>query len=91
MEDDYSTELGKDGSLVLVSMELKHAGIYTFTVSNSVSSVEGCTKLVVNTEDEEHASVPRVESNPVTREKFGSTCLAFMLTATVPSLDNFRY
>ena len=70
VEDDYSTELGKDGSLVLVSVEMKHAGTYTFTVSNRVGSVKGCTKLVVHTEDEEHASAPRVESNPVTREKF---------------------
>ena len=61
MEDDYSTELGKDGSLVLMSAEIKHAGIYTFTVSNKVGSVKGCTKLVVHTEDEEHASAPRVE------------------------------
>ena len=71
MEDDYSTEFGKDGSLVLVSVEMKHAGTYTFSVSNRVGSVKGCTKLVVHTEDEEHASVPRVESNPVSREKFG--------------------
>ena len=70
MEDDYSTELGKDGSLVLVSVELKHAGTYTFTVSNRVGSVEGCTKLVVHTEDEECTSVPRVESNPAARENF---------------------
>ena len=48
MEDDYSTELGKNGSLVLVSVEMKHAGTYTFTVSNRVSSVEGFTKLVVH-------------------------------------------
>ena len=71
VEDDYSTELGKDGSLVLVSAEIKHAGAYTFSVSNMVGSVEGCTKLVVHTEDEECGSVPRVESNPVAREKFG--------------------
>ena len=71
VEDDYSTELGKDGSLVLVSAELKHAGTYTFTVSNRMGSVEGSTKLVVRTEDEDCASVPRVESNPVAREKFG--------------------
>ena len=45
VEDDYTTELGKDGSLVFVSVKLKHAGTYTFTVSNSVGSVEGCTKL----------------------------------------------
>ena len=48
VEDDYSTELGKDGSLVLMSVEMKHAGTYTFTVSNRVGSVEGCTKLVVH-------------------------------------------
>ena len=71
VEDDYSIELGKDGSLVLVSAEIKHAGTYNFTVSNRMGSVEGCTKLVVHTEDEECASVPRVESNPVARERFG--------------------
>ena len=71
VEDDYSTELGKDGSLVLVSAELKHAGTYTFNVSNRVGRVKGCTKLVVHAEDEEHANRSRVESNPVTRENFG--------------------
>ena len=74
---DYSTELGKDGSLVLVSAELKHAGTYTFTVSNRVGSVEGCTKLIVRTEDEECTSVPRVESNPVAKEKFGEYISSF--------------
>ena len=60
VEDDYSTEV-----------EMKHAGTYTFTVSNRVGSAEGCTKLVVHTEDEERTDRSRVESNPVTREKFG--------------------
>ena len=69
VEDDYSTELGKDGSLVLVSVD--PAGTYTFSVSNRVGSVKGCTKLLVHTEDEEHANAPRVENNPVSREKFG--------------------
>ena len=41
VEDDYSTELGKDGSLVLVSVELKHAGTYTFIVSNRGRQCEG--------------------------------------------------
>ena len=77
VEDDYSTELGKDGSLVLVSAELKHDGTYAFTLSNAVGSVEGCTKLVVHTEDEEHGNTPRVESNPVTREKFGEYVSSF--------------
>ena len=77
VEDDYSTELGKDGSLVLVSAEMKHAGTYNFTVSNRMGSVKGCTKLLVHTEDEERASVPRVESNPVTRERFGEYVSSF--------------
>ena len=77
VEDDYSTELGKDGSLVLVSVEMKHAGTYTFTVSNRAGTVKGCTKLVVHTEDEGHASVPSVESNPVAREKFGEYVSTF--------------
>ena len=77
VEDDYSTELGKDGSLVFVSAELKHAGTYTFTVSNRVGSVEGCTKLVVHTEDKECTDRSRVESNPVTREKFGEYVSSF--------------
>ena len=71
VEDDYSTEVGKDGSLTLVCVELKHAGTYTFSVSNSVGSVEGCTKLVVHTEDEERTSAAKVDSNPVAKEKFG--------------------
>jgi len=71
VEDDYSTEVGKDGSLTLTCVELKHAGTYTFNVSNSVGSVEGCTKLVVHTEDEECTSGAKVESNPVAKEKFG--------------------
>ena len=77
VEDDYSTELGKDGSLVLVSVETKHAGTYTFTVSNRVGSVKGCTKLMVHTEDEESASVLRVKSNPVARETFGEYVSSF--------------
>ena len=77
VEDDYSTEFRNDGSLVLVSVELKHAGTYTFTVSNSVGSVKGCTKLVVHTEDEEHVNKSTVESNPVTTEKFGEYISSF--------------
>jgi len=33
--------------------------------------VEGCTKLVVHTEDEERTSAPKVDSNPVAKETFG--------------------
>ena len=71
VKDDYSTEVGKDGSLTLTCVELKHAGTYTFSVSNSMGSVKGCTKLVVHTEDEDCTSAPKVESNPVSKETFG--------------------
>jgi len=71
VEDDYSTEVGKDGSLTLMCVELKHAGTYTFSLSNIVGSVEGCTKLVVHSEEESHTSAPKVDSNPVAKEKFG--------------------
>ena len=71
VKDDYSTEVGKDGSLTLTCVELKHAGTYTFSVSNNMGSVEGCTKLVVHTEDEDYTSAPKVDSNPVAKEKFG--------------------
>ena len=79
VKNDYSTEVGKDGSLTLMAVEPKHAGTYTFTVSNTVGSVEGCTKLVVRAEDEEYSRAPGVESNPIAREKFGeyvSSCHA---------------
>ena len=67
VEDDYSTELGKDGSLVLVSVELKHAGTYTFTVSNREGSVKGCTKLVVHWF---FCSVPSQSQSPIYRYAF---------------------
>ena len=76
-KDDYPTEVGKDGSLTLITVEPKHAGTYTFSVSNKVGSVEGCTKLVVRAEDEEYSRAPGVESNPITREKFGEYVSSF--------------
>ena len=36
-----------------------------------MGSVEGCTKLVVHTEDEDHTSAAKVDSNPVAKETFG--------------------
>ena len=90
VENDYSTELGKDGSLVLMSVELKHAGNYTFTLNNGVGSVKGCTKLVVHTEDEGHSSVPRVESNSVAREKFGEYVSSFHAHSNSAFLGQFQ-
>ena len=38
---DYAIELSDDGKLTFVCVELKHAGVYRFTVSNNAGSVQG--------------------------------------------------
>lgn len=38
---DYALEVREDGTLVFVCVELIHAGVYKFTVSNSAGSVQG--------------------------------------------------
>lgn len=38
---DYAQEVREDGTLVFVCVELKHAGPYKFTVSNSAGSIQG--------------------------------------------------
>ena len=79
---------------MLMSVEMKHAGMYTFIVSNRVGSVKGCTKVVVHTEDEECGSASRVENNPVIREKFGefaSTFHAYNNTAFIGQFQARRH
>ena len=38
---DYAIDVEEDGTLTFVSVELKHAGVYKFTVSNSAGSLQG--------------------------------------------------
>ena len=38
---DYACDVGEDGTLVFACVELKHAGLYRFTVSNSAGSIQG--------------------------------------------------
>ena len=38
---DYAIDVQEDGTLTFVCVELKHAGTYRFTVSNSAGSVQG--------------------------------------------------
>ena len=72
---------------LLVSAEMKHAGTYTFTVSNRVGSVDGCTKLVVCTDDEECTSAPRVESNP---DNFGEYVSTFHAHSNSAFFEQFQ-
>lgn len=44
---DYSIELDDKGKLTIVSVEQKHAGVYRYTVSNNLGSVQGQVSLFV--------------------------------------------
>ena len=52
--------------------------------------VEGCTKLVVHTEDEECTSAPRVESNPVARDNFGEYVSTFHAHSNSAFFEQFQ-
>ena len=77
VEPHYNMLIREDGSLFLVSVESNHAGTYDFIISNAAGSVEGCTKLVVYTEDkvveqtDGQFGAPKIESNPIDKKKFG--------------------
>ena len=71
-------EILNDGSIHICAVEGVHAGTYDFIVSNSLGSVEGCTKLIVYVEEKERMTLDRkkkngekLESHPVKRERFG--------------------
>ena len=70
-------EILNDGSIYIRAVEGVHAGTYDFIVSNSLGSVEGCTKLIVYVEEKEKLTLDRkkkngtkLESHPVRRERF---------------------
>lgn len=74
MVDNYATELGEDGSLTLVCVEPRHAGIYHFIASNEAGSVEGSITLIVCTDEQQvegDINLVTVESNPLEVEQFG--------------------
>jgi len=69
-------ELLNDGSIYIKSAEGKHAGTYDFIVSNSLGSVEGCTKLIVYVEqnsshtlDRKKKSGAKLESHMVKKQR----------------------
>ena len=72
-------EILNDGTIFIKEANRKHAGIYDFIVSNSLGSVEGCTKLTVYIEEEVDTSTvdrrkrngTKLESHMVKKERFG--------------------
>lgn len=75
------TEHRNNGSIFIASAEEKHTGIYDFIVSNSVSSVEGCTNLVVFAKEKHQTDCGKnrsiVDSNTIKKKKFGEHISAF--------------
>ena len=73
LTSDYSLELTQDGSLSIVSTELKHSGVYKLLAKNSSGSVEREVRLTVRQEEEEATPVARerVDVQPVSVAEFG--------------------
>ena len=59
---DYSLNLKNDGQMTFVCVEPRHAGVYRFTVSNNVGSVQGQVNLFVQSDDDDNLDVPKVVS-----------------------------
>ena len=75
MKNDYATVLEEDGSLKFVCVEGRHAGVYNFTATNTLGSVEGTRTLVVETEAEQEKGggneYVTVENNRIDVGQFG--------------------
>ena len=73
LTSDYSLELTQDGSLSIISTEIKHNGVYKLLAKNSSGRVEREVRLTVRQEEEEAAPVTRerVDVQPVSVAEFG--------------------
>ena len=73
LTSDYSMELQEDGSLSIVSTELRHSGVYRLSAKNSKGSVEREVTLTVRAEGDEAADevTDKVEMQPVSVAEFG--------------------
>ena len=75
VDNDYAHEISSNGTLTIVTVEMKHAGNYQLVATNSVGTTEGkfTLKVISETPDEApSAGNDRVEvSHPVPMAKFG--------------------
>ncbi len=76
LDDDTSTgepEVTDEGFLHIPQVSRDHAGTYDFIVSNSVGSVEGCTKLIVYLKERAERKIEntKIFSKPVDMDIFG--------------------
>ena len=68
--DDYAHELRGDGSLLLVSVEEKHKGIYRFVANNDAGTVSQQVVLTVAVEEDK-----RIPSNGTSTSKGGKNLI----------------
>ena len=73
LTSDYSLELQQDGSLSIVSTELRHSGVYRLVAKNSKGSAERQVTLTVRQEPEEEtaAADKKVLIKPTPVSEFG--------------------
>ena len=74
--NDYAHEISSDGSLTIITAEMRHSGTYRLVATNSEGTVEKQFSLkVVSEEDDEEpplaATTEVVKSKPVPVDEFG--------------------
>ena len=70
VDPDFSSLIGKDGSVTFICVEMSRSGMYHFVAKNIAGKVEGNVTLVVQSEEEE-TGLDRVDSKPVQLADFG--------------------
>ena len=89
LTSDYSMELQEDGSLSIVSSELRHGGVYRLSAKNSKGSVEREVTLTVRAEGDEAADeiIDKVEVQAVPVAEFGD----YVARAHANSNETFKH
>ena len=73
LDNDYTHEISSDGTLTIVTAEMKHAGNYRLVATNSVGTVEKqfTLKLISETPETPSSGGGRELSHPVPMAEFG--------------------
>ena len=75
--NDYAHEISSDGSLTIITAEMRHSGTYQLVANNSEGTVEKQFSLKVITEEDEDEEPPLaattkvIKSRPVPVAEFG--------------------
>ena len=73
--NDYAHEITSDGSLTIITAEMRHSGIYRLVATNSAETIEKQFSLKVITEKDEEplltATVDVIKTRPVPVAEFG--------------------